>query len=153
MSIGKKWAYGLGDIVSGFSSLVLHYVEGIAGTEFQLQSGHKLEVAIADAESLHDIGDQFDLSLFGNVVKTNDTPWLFETKLGERDSIDEVLPRNLGLLILENSSSVGNEAWANLHEHIVKKFNRGRPDVHYIVAKDTLLLMFGAYVIRIRDVY
>lgn len=153
MSIGKKWAYGLGDIVSGFSSLVLHYVDGIVGTKFQLQSGHKLEVVVADAESLHDLGDRFDLSLFGDLVKTNDAPWLFETKLGERDSISEVLPRNLGLLILGNSSSVDAEAWANLHEHIIKKFNRGEPHVHYIVAKDTLLLMFGAYVIRIRDVY
>lgn len=153
MSIVKKWAYGLGDIVSGFALLALEYVDGISGVQFQLQSGHKLEIAIADAETLHDIGDQFDLSLYGKVVKTSDAPWLFETTLGDRDTIDNVLPRNLGLLILESATSVDDGDWASLLENIIKKFNRGQPNVHYIVAKDILLLTFGAYVIRIRDVY
>lgn len=153
MSIVKKWAYGLGDVAIGFGLLVLEYIDGISGIQFQLQSGHKLEVTIADAETLREIGAQFDLSLYGKVVKTSDTPWLFETTLGDRDTIDNVLPRNLGLLMLENATNVDDGVWASLFEAIIKKFNCGQPNVHYIVAKDTLLLMFGAYVIRIRDVY
>jgi len=152
MSIGKKWAYGLGDIVSGFSVLVINYVDGISGTSFQLQSGHKLEVAITDVETIHELGHEFDLSLFGKCVKTNDAPWLFETMMSGRDAIEEVLPHNLGLLAMESDTSVEDGDWVNLFDHITKKFNRGDNTVHFIVANNTLLLLFGAYVIRIRDV-
>lgn len=154
MNIGKKWAHGLADIVSGFETLVLNYVEGIYGTRFHLQSGHKLEVVIADAETVHDVGNHFDLSLFGNCVKTDDTPWLFETSLGDKDDISEVLPRNLGLLVNQSANDdTLYHPFENLFDHITMKFNRGQKKVHYIVANDTLLLIFGAYIIRVRDMY
>lgn len=152
MSIGKKWAYGLGDIVSGFSVLVLNYVDGLAGTEFQLQSGHKLEVVITDVETVHELGHSFDLSLIGKCVKTTDEPWLFKTASIDKDSIEEVLPRNLGLLVMESATSVENDDWGNLLNHITKKFNRSQAEVSYVVTSNTLLLNFGAYVIRIRDI-
>lgn len=154
MSIGKKWAYGLEDIVSGFEILVHNYVDGVCGTRFVLQSGHQLEVAVVSAETIHDLAPEFDLSLFGNCVKTPDTPWLFESAGGDKDDITEVLPRNLGLLVNQSASDDALAApFEQLHNTIIKKFNRGDKRVHYIVANDILLLMFGAYVIRIRDVY
>lgn len=152
MSIGKKWAYGLGDIVSGFSVLVLNYVDGLAGTEFQLQSGHKLEVVITDVETVHELGPAFDLSLLGKCVKVHDEPWLFKTASVVKDSIEEVLPRNLELLAMESATSIDGADWENLLDHITKKFNRDQSEVNYVVTSTTLLLNFGAYVIRIRDI-
>lgn len=152
MSIGKKWAYGLGDIVSGFSMLVLNYVDDLTGTEFQLQSGHKLEIAIADVETVHDLGHEFDLSLLGTCVKNSDEPWLFKAASVDREPIEEVLPRNLALLTMDSVTSVDGADWENLLNHITKKFNREQAEVSYVVTSNTLLLNFGAYVIRIRDI-